>query len=184
MKEETHAACAAFVGLDWADATHDVCFQAAGTAPREPCSLAHTPAALEAWGSALRQRCAGKPLAIGLARNTGPMVSALRTDDFLGRLPSNPLTLARYRAAFPPSRAKDAPTDAALHRALLLPHRATLPPLQPQSPAMCALAQRVAHRRRVGGDTVRRHPSPHEDPEKLFSAGAPMVSGERHRGLL
>ena len=46
---------AAFVGIDWADATHDVCLQTAGTAPREHCSLAHTPEAIEAWGSSLRR---------------------------------------------------------------------------------------------------------------------------------
>ena len=155
MKEETHAACAAFVGLDWADATHAVCLQAAGTAQREHCSLAHTPEAMEAWVSSLRQRFAGTPIAICLELNTGPIVSALRTDDFLVLFPINPLTLARYREAFTPSRAKDAPTDAALQLALLLTHRDTLQPLHPQSPAMRALAQLVAHRRRVVGDTVR-----------------------------
>jgi hypothetical protein len=70
-------------------------------------------------------------------------------------LPLNPLTLAQSREAFTPSRATDDPTDAALQLALLLPHRDTLQPLQPQSPTMRALEQRVAHRRRLVDDNVR-----------------------------
>ena len=38
------------------------------------------------------------------------MVSALRQYDFLGLLPVTPLTLAKYREAFTPSRAKDDPS--------------------------------------------------------------------------
>ena len=39
MKQQTSEAFAAFVGLDWADAKHDVCLQAAGTEQREFLSL-------------------------------------------------------------------------------------------------------------------------------------------------
>ena len=74
------------------------------------------------------------------------------------------LTLARYREAFTPSRAKDDPTDAALQLALLRPHRAKLPPLKPQSPAMRALVQRLHTAERVIGDTVR---STHRLPSTL-----------------
>jgi transposase len=69
--------------------------------------------------------------------------------------PINPLTLARYREAFTPSGAKNDPTDAALPLEILLQHRDTLQPLQPQSPQMRALAQLVEARRRLVGDTVR-----------------------------
>ena len=69
--------------------------------------------------------------------------------------PVNPFTVAQYRAAFTPSRAKDDPTDAELQVELLLKHRDKLKPLQPQSPAMRALAQLVEHRRRLVGDKVR-----------------------------
>jgi transposase len=63
--------------------------------------------------------------------------------------------LAWYRDPCTPSRATDDPTDAALQLALLRTHRATLQPLRPQRPTRRALAQRVAHRRRVVGDKVR-----------------------------
>ena len=155
MTQTSHDTFAAFVGIDWADAKHDMCLQAAGTAKRACFQLDHTPEALEAWVTTLRTRFSGQPIAICLERTKGPLVSALRTYDFLVLFPINPLMLARYREAFTPSRAKDDPTDAALQLELLLTHRDKLQPLQPQSPTMRALAQLVAHRRRVVGDTVR-----------------------------
>jgi transposase len=155
MKQETHEEFAAFVGLDWADATHAVCLQAAGSATREHLILEHTPEAIAAWVGSLRQRFAGQPIAIGLELNKGPIVCALRTDDFLVLFPVNPLTLARYREALTPSRAKDDPTDAARQLEWLCTHRDQRQPLTPQSPTMRALEQLVEHRRRVVGDNVR-----------------------------
>ncbi len=149
MIQTSHDTCAAFVGIDWADAKHDVCLQAAGTAKRECFQLEHTPEAIETWVSTLRSRFRGQPVAVCLELTKGPLVSALRKDDFLVLFPINPLTLARYREAFTPSQAKDDPTDAALQLELLLTHRDKLPPLQPQSPTMRTLAQLVEHRRRV-----------------------------------
>src|SRR6267143_6068721 len=146
---------AAFVGIDWADAKHDVCLQAAGAAKRACCQLDHTPEAIDAWVTTLRTRFNGQSVAVCLELNKGPLVFALRKYDFLILFPLNPLTLARYREAWTPSRAKDDPTDAALQLALLLTHRDKLRPLNPQSPTMRALAQLVEHRRRVVGDTVR-----------------------------
>jgi hypothetical protein len=148
-------AFAAFVGLAWADAQHDGCLQTADSTTRACFQLEHTPEAIDAWGTTLRTRFHGQPVAIGLARNQGPLVSALRKDDLLVLFPINPLTLARYREVFTPSRAKDDPTDAALQLELLLTHRDKLSPLNPQSPTMRALAQLVAHRRRVVGEKVR-----------------------------
>src|ERR1700752_391797 len=108
MTHISHPTFAAFVGLDWAEAQHDVCLQTASSATCEYFQLEHTPEA------------------ICLELNNGPLVSALRKYDFLVLFPINPLTLARYREAFTPSRAKDDPTDAALQLELLLTHRAKL----------------------------------------------------------
>src|ERR671923_2352088 len=155
MTPPSHTAFAAFVGLDWADAKHDVCLQTAGSATCECFQLEHTPEAIDAWVTTLRTRFNGQPVAICLELNKGPLVSALRKYDFLVLFPINPLMLARYREAFTPSRAKDDPTDAELQLELLLTHRDTLQPLWPQSPTMRALAQLVEHRRRVVGDKVR-----------------------------
>src|ERR671931_1950455 len=157
MTPTSHDTFAAFVGIDWADAKHDGCLQAAGSAKRECFQLEHTPEAIDAWVITLRTRFHGQPVAICLELNKGPLVSALCKYDFLVLFPINPLTLARYREAITPSRAKDDPTDAALQLELLLTHRDKLQPLQPQSPTMRALAQLVEHRRRVVGDKVRIH---------------------------
>jgi transposase len=155
MTPPSHDTFAAFVGIDWADAKHDGCLQAAGSAKRECFEFEHTPEAIDAWVTALRTRFNGQPVAICLELNKGPLVCALRKYDFLVLFPINPLTLARYREAFTPSRAKDDPTDAELQLELLLTHRDKLQPLNPQSPTMRALAQLVEHRRRVVGDKVR-----------------------------
>jgi transposase len=117
--------------------------------------LEHRPEVIDAWACTLRTRFNGQPVAVCLELNKGPIVSALRHYDFLVLFPVNPLTLAKYREAFTPSRAKDDPTDAELQVELLLKHRDKLSPLTPQSPTMRALAQLVEHRRRLVGDKVR-----------------------------
>jgi transposase len=155
MKRVSQEDFAAFVGLDWADAKHDICVQAAGTERREFLVLEHSPEAIDAWVRTLRTRFNGQPIAVCLELNKGPIVAALRKYDFLVLFPVNPLTLAKYREAFTPSRAKDDPTDAALQVELLLKHRDKLTPLIPQSPTMRTLAQLVEHRRRLVGDKVR-----------------------------
>ena len=155
MKPQAPEAFAAFVGLDWADAKHDVCGQAAGSQKREFLILEHSPDAIDAWVCTLRTRFNGQPVAVCLELNKGPIVSALRQYDFLVLFPVNPFTLAKYREACTPSRATDDPTDAELQVELLLTHRDKLTPLAPQSSTRRALAQLVEHRRRVVGDTVR-----------------------------
>jgi transposase len=155
MKPQVSEAFAAFVGLDWADAKHAICLQAAGTVQREFLSLEHSPETVHTWVQTLRTRFNGQPVAVCLELNKGPIVSALRNYDCLVLFPVNPLTVAKYREAFTPSRAKDDPTDAELLVDILLKHRDKLAPLTPQSSAMRALAQLVEHRRRLVGDKVR-----------------------------
>ena len=155
MKPQPPEAFAAFVGLDWADATHDICLPATGTTQREFLVREHRPEAIDTWVQSLRTRFHGPPVAVGLALNKGPIVSALRHYACLVLFPVNPLTVAKYREACTPSRAKDAPPDAELQVELLLKHRDKLTPLQPPSPAMRALTPLLEHRRRLVGDKVR-----------------------------
>src|SRR5215475_5369615 len=105
MKQPTSEAFAALVGLDWADAQHDVCLQAAGTAQREFLRLEQSPEEINAWGQTLRTRFNGHPVAVCLELTKGPIVSALRHYDCLVLFPVKPLPVAQYREAFPPSRA-------------------------------------------------------------------------------
>ena len=95
-----------------------------------------------------RSRCAWNSIKGPLSPRCAPMISFVL-------FPVNPLTLAKYREAFTPSRAKDDPTDALFQVELLLKHRDKLTPLSPQSPTMRALAQLVEHRRRLVGNEVR-----------------------------
>jgi len=64
-------------------------------------------------------------------------------------------TLAKYREAFTPSRAKDDPTDAELALDLLLRHPDRFQPLAPQSVELRALATLVEQRRGLVNDRVR-----------------------------
>jgi len=59
------------------------------------------------------------------------LIHALMGYDFVVLFPINPVTLARYREAFTPSRAKDDPTDADLLCELVAQHREQLKVWQP-----------------------------------------------------
>jgi hypothetical protein len=148
-------ACVAFVGLDWADTSHAVGLQVAGSDTRASRVLAHTPEAIGAWARMLRHRFGGRPMAVCLELTTGPLVSALSTHDFGGLFPVHALTVATYREAFTPRRAKDDPSDAALQLARRLTHRDTRQGLTPPRVPRRALAPRVEDRRRLVGDKVR-----------------------------
>jgi len=155
MKPPPEVAFAAFVGIDWSDTKHDICLQAGNSEEREFAVVPHCPAAIDAWASALRQRFQGRPVAVCLELAKGPLVYALQKYDFLVLFPVHPATLAKYRQAFTPSRAKADPTDAELALELLLRYRAKLKPLTPQSVPMRMLLRLVEQRRRLVGEQSR-----------------------------
>jgi transposase len=144
----------AYVGIDWADTKHDICLQAAGDIRREFDCIPHQVARIDEWAKSLQQRFGG-PVAVALELARGPIVAALQKYDFLTLFPINPSTLARYREAFKPSRAKDDPTDAELALDLLLRHPERFAPLRPQSVAMRSLLSLVEQRRELVGDKTR-----------------------------
>src|SRR5262245_20016013 len=123
--------CAAFVALEWSDATHAVCLLEVVTGKTASGHLTHTSEALAAWATALRTRFAGQPIAVCLEQSRGPLLYALLKYDFLVLSPINPATRATYREAFSPSRAKDDPQDADYRLALLLHHRDRLKAWRP-----------------------------------------------------
>jgi hypothetical protein len=47
---------AACIGIDWADAKHDICLQAAGSEKRECSTLDHQPDTINEWVSAIAQK--------------------------------------------------------------------------------------------------------------------------------
>src|SRR5437764_923224 len=142
MQEEA-SEFAAFIGIDWADRKHDVCLQVAGAETFELSIIEHRPTIIDAWARALRERFGGRPVAVCLELSQGPIVSALLEHDFFVIFPVNPSTLAKYRRAFTPSRAKDDPTDAAIALELLRRHPEKLARLRRESPNMRALRRLV-----------------------------------------
>jgi transposase len=155
MNHPTPQRFAAFIGIDWANAKHDLCLRAAGSESIEHSVLEHSPEAIDAWVRELRQRFAAQPIAIAVELDKGPLVYALQKYDGFVLFPVNPTMLANYRETFTPSGAKDDPTDAQLGLELLLRHPEALKGLKPQSPSMRCLVQLVHDRRRLVSDKVR-----------------------------
>ncbi|MGH7219196.1 MAG: IS110 family transposase [Nitrospiraceae bacterium] len=114
---------AAFIGLDWADQQHVIRLRAAGSAAVEAQFLDQKPESLRAWIAQLRQRFAGRPVAIALEQSRGSLLYALMSVDFLRLYPVNPQSLAKFRKAFYSSGAKDDPQDAQLLLEMLEKHR-------------------------------------------------------------
>ncbi|KAA1001649.1 IS110 family transposase [Paraburkholderia panacisoli] len=145
---------AAFVGIDWGDTKHDFCLQASGADRVESGCIPHRVECIDEWARALHQRFGG-PIALALELAKGPIVSALQKYDFFTLFPINPSTLAKYRQAFRPGRAKDDPSDAELALDLLLRHPERFAPLRPQSAAMRSLTSLNEQRRELVGDRIR-----------------------------
>jgi hypothetical protein len=95
----------AHVGIDWADAKHDVCLQAADNEQREFDRFAHQVGSIDQWAKSLHQRFGGR-IAVAFELAKGPIVYALQKYDFFVLFPINPATLAKYREAFKPSGAR------------------------------------------------------------------------------
>ena len=155
MKSLPGCEFAAFIGIDWADAKHDICLQVANTEKREFAVLPHRPDAIDQWACSLRQRFQSRPVAVCLELAKGPLIYALQKHEFLVLFPVNPATLAKYRGAFTPSHAKDDPTDAEYQLELLVLHRDKLKALNPQSAPMRTLESLVEQRRRLVDDSKR-----------------------------
>jgi len=144
----------AFIGIDWADAKHDICMQAAGDERREFSCMPHKVEAIDNWAQSLYRRFGGQ-MAVALELSKGPLVYALQKYDFFVIFPVNPSTLASYRETFTPSGAKDDPSDAEYVLDLIIRHADCFEPLQPQSVEMRTLVSLVEQRRRLVDDRVR-----------------------------
>ena len=144
----------AYVGIDWADAKHDICVRSADGEVVEFDCISSRPEAIAAWAQSLYGRFGG-PIAVAVELTKGPIIWALGRYDFIVLFPVNPLMLARYREAFTPSRAKDDPTDAELALDLITRHPERFEPLKSQSVEMRKLMALVEHRYKVLCDQRR-----------------------------
>lgn len=159
---------AAYLGIDWADKKHDLCLVDSATGKQTRQVLAHTPQAIAEYFTNLRRRYPGQQLAVGLEQARGPLLFALLQYDFLVLYPLNPTTLAKYREAFTPSRAKDDPSDAEYAAELLMKHSDRLKAWQPDDEQTRTLRYLVEQRRRLIGDRTR------------LSDRQPCKPGQRH----
>ena len=146
---------AALIGIDWADAKHDICLIDSATTQREASVLRHSPKSLDEWVAGLRRRFAGQQIAVCLEQSRGPLIYALLKYDFITLYPINPTTLAKYREAFSPSCHKDDGTDAAYLAELLLHHREHLRAWHPDDQQTRTLRYLIEHRRRLVDDRTR-----------------------------
>ena len=146
---------AAIIGIDWADKTHAICLKIPGLDTCEIAELAHTPEAIDDWACALKERFPNGTIAVALEQKKGPLLYALLKYDHLVLYPVHPMTAAKYRQTWAPSRAKDDPTDAQFLLELLERHHDRLHAWTPQSKSIRQLGQLVEMRRRLVGDKVR-----------------------------
>jgi transposase len=146
---------AACVGIDWADQEHDLCLRDAASGRVERAKLKQSPEAIGEWATRLRERFGGRRVAVCLEQSRGPLIYALLRHDFFTLFPVPPKTLAKYREAFAPSRAKDDPSDAALLLDLLVTHRDRLRQWRPDDERTRTLQLLVEHRRRLVSDRTR-----------------------------
>lgn len=146
---------AAIVGIDWADSKHDLCLKLPGSDDLVFSVLPHKAEAIDDWANDLRERFQGRPVAVCIESRKVPLIHALLKYEFLVLFPVNPQTLARYRRALRPSRAKDDPDDARLLIELVQRHPDRFHPWTPERPEVRALAALVEMRRRLVADKVR-----------------------------
>ena len=147
-----YAAC---LGIDWADKKHDLCLCDTTTGKKTKLVLPHTPQAIAEYFTNLRARYPEQRIAVGLEQSRGPLLFALLQFDFLVIYTINPTTLAKYRQAFTPSRAKDDPSDAEYAAELLMQHSDRLKCWHPDDDQTRSLRYLVEHRRRLVGDRTR-----------------------------
>jgi len=146
---------AALIGIDWSDTKHDICLVDTRAGTQELSVIKHTPESLDEWARSLRTRFGDAKVAVCLEQSRGPLIYALLKYDFLILYPINPKTLARFREAFTPSRAKDDPRDAEYLVELLIHHRERLKAWLPDDEQTRTLQLLVEHRRRLVGDQTR-----------------------------
>lgn len=152
MNQPTYAA---YIGIDWSERKHDIYLYDCTTGEAEKYIISSQPDALQAWVEGLRKRYGNDWLAVCLEQKRSPVIYALCQYENLVLDPINPRTVANYRTAFQPSRAKSDPIDARILVELLQKHRDKIPAWRPETAQVRALRQWVESRRMVVGEKVR-----------------------------
>ena len=146
---------AAFVGLDWADRSHQICLRAAGAERDELSVLVQDATAIDDWVNTLRERFPAGRIAVALEQSRGALIYALSCHEHLDLYPVNPAMVARYRSAAKTSGSKHDPLDSSLICELVRLHRDWLRVLRPASAPVRQLQLLVEARRRFVNEKLR-----------------------------
>jgi transposase len=145
----------AYIGIDWADRKHDVALYDCGSGTWQESIIQTRPQDLLDWVNQLRAHYGQGKIAVGMEQKRGPLLYALCQYDNLVLFPINPRTVANYRKAFQPSRAKSDPVDARLLVELMQKHPEKLQRWVAGCSQTRALRQWVESRRMLVGEKVR-----------------------------
>lgn len=146
---------AAYIGIDWADRKHDISLYDCQHQCWSHTTIESSPQAIADWVNQLRKEYGEAQLLVGLEQKRGPLLYALCQYDNLVLVPINPRTVANYRKAFQPSRAKSDPIDAKLIVELMQRHSDKLDIWVAGCPKHRELRQWVESRRMLVGEKVR-----------------------------
>jgi transposase len=138
---------AAFIAIDWADQKHAYSLRAAGHNKKETGTLEQDPEIIGPWLAKLRERFAGRQIAIGVEQSRGALIHALMAYDFITIYPIHPTTVAKFREAFKFSGAKSDPLDTDQILEILTKHLELLKPLQPDTEETRLIERLVQSRR-------------------------------------
>ena len=137
------------LGIDWADQKHDICLWDAEGQTLEFDVVKHRPEVLHDWICKLRDRFKGQPVAIGLEQSKGALAFLLMQYGFITIYFVHPATVAKMRAAWTPSGAKDDPGDAELIMSMVRDSNHKLRAWHPDSSDTRRLMLLTEHRRKL-----------------------------------
>lgn len=142
-----------FIGLDWADRKHDVCYHDGNKYINK--IISSKPEHMHDWLNELHQQFKGKKLIITYESGNIRLLNQLCQYDFVLQVAITPQQVKRYRDAFSPSGAKDDPTDAKLIIDLIQRHSDNFNILKPESPEIRELKDLVEFRRKQIAQRVK-----------------------------
>lgn len=145
----------AYIGIDWADRKHDIALYDCASGTWQESVIKTRPQDLLDWVNQLRTRYGKSRIAVAMEQKRGPLLYALCQYDNLVLFPINPRTVANYRKAFQPSRAKSDPVDARILVELMQKHPEKLETWVAGCPKTRELRQWVESRRMLVSEKVR-----------------------------
>jgi hypothetical protein len=155
MPPEPTDSYVAYVGIDWADRKHDIALYDCASGTWQESIIKTRPQDILDWVNQLRARYGEGRIAVAMEQKRGPLLYALCQYDNLVLFPINPRTVANYRKAFQPSRAKSDPVDARILVELMQKHPEKLEVWVAGCPQTRELRQWVESRRMLVDEKVR-----------------------------